>query len=113
MIAQFAVLISLVEIAGMRELYASMLGLAAAIPVNFTFQRLVVFKQLDDFGDRFTRYCIVTAITFALNAFVFYLLVDILGLPYLLGQALTTGVILLINYWANATWTFKTHIAET
>ena len=112
-LVQFAVLVALIELWAMRELYASMLGLAAAIPVNFMFQRYFVFKKLDKLADRLARYCIVTGITFTLNAILFYVLVDIAVMPYLLGQAITTGLILLINYWANATWTFKAHTAGT
>jgi len=103
----YATLILLVEFAGWREVYASMAGFLAAVPVNFSFQRFIVFKTLDDLNIRLRRYFIVTSGTFVLNACIFYVAVDIAQIPYLIGQAITIILIVLVNYWLNTAWTFK------
>ena len=105
--AHYTTLIVLVELAHWREVYASMAGFLAAVPVNFSFQRHFVFKTLDDVGMRLRRYCIVTTGTFFLNAWIFYLLVDVAQIQYLIGQAITIIMIVFVNYWLNTAWTFK------
>ncbi len=105
-IAHYAVLIVLVELVGVRPLVATMLGFLTAVPINFAFQRTLVFGELNAPRRRFARYCLVTAATFLLNGLIFAVLTDALSGRYLLAQVLTTGIVLGVNYQANAFWTF-------
>lgn len=112
-VTHYTVLVGLVELAGVRPLYATTIGFLAAVPVNFSFQRTLVFGELDQPRRRFTRYCIVTAVTFLLNGLLFALLSNLLGERYLIAQILTTGIILGVNYQANTSWTFRKVAAQS
>ncbi|MEQ8861126.1 MAG: GtrA family protein [Pseudomonadales bacterium] len=110
--AHYAVLIVLVEFGAVRPLIATTLGFLTAVPINFAFQRTLVFAELNAPRRRFVRYCIVTALTFLLNGLIFAILTDALAGRYLLAQVLTTGIILGVNYQANAFWTFRKIVAQ-
>lgn len=106
-IAHYAVLILLVEFGDVRPLIATTLGFLTAVPINFAFQRALVFGELNAPGRRFARYCTVTAATFLLNGLIFAVLTDALSGRYLMAQILTTGIVLAVNYLANSFWTFR------
>jgi len=109
----YAVLYALVEWYATAELHASMLGFLAALPVNYTFQAILVFKNVEDYRSSFIKYFLVTAATFCLNACLFYVFATVLGIHYLLAQALTIGLLLLVNFSANSAWTFRSTTSET
>jgi len=106
-VAHYAVLIMLVELFDWRSVWASMLGFLAAAPINFSFQRMLVFKTLDNVSIRLRRYFIAASATFLLNGWIFYLFVEWANIQYLVAQALTIILLLIVNYWVNTTWTFK------
>jgi putative flippase GtrA len=103
-----AVLIALTELAGMPSTFASAVGFACAVPVNYALQHRFVFKRTKRHLRFFTRYLAVTLLTLALNTGLFWLLTVVLGIFYVASQILTIGVVVLVNFVVNRSFTFAT-----
>lgn len=103
------VLILLVELTGMPKTAATMVGFAAALPVNYLLQHAFVFSpQSRDHAVFFTRYLVVTLTAAGLNALLFAGLVRGGQVPYPVAQVIATGVIFVLNFLANRSFTFRT-----
>ena len=53
------------------------------------------------------RFAVVAGVGFLLTAALMHGLVTLLGMPYLVAQALTTGVVLSWSFLAHRMWTFS------
>ncbi|MBN9221603.1 MAG: GtrA family protein [Mesorhizobium sp.] len=106
----YAVLITLVELADMRKLVASIIGFCAAIPFNYYFQHRWVFRSRNDHSLALTRYMIVTTLGLAINSIVFHTGLAV-GLPYLLAQAVAILLVTAFNFIANRFYTFTAYSA--
>ena len=106
-VVHYLTLIFLVEGHSVDAVLASQLGFLFAIPVNFSFQRLFVFKVLDNTERRFLLYCAVTILTFVLNGAMMAGLLNLFDAHYLELQLVSTFAVLLVNYVVNSRWTFK------
>lgn len=103
---QYLILIVLKELAGVPPVYASATGYAISSVVNYLMKYHWVFASDRRHRHAAPRYATVSAIGLSLNTGLMYLGTQVLGLYYLLAQVLTTGLVLLWNFFANATWTF-------
>tara|TARA_R110002096_G_scaffold265439_7_gene458952 strand:+ start:433 stop:858 length:426 start_codon:yes stop_codon:yes gene_type:complete len=101
------VLIVLVEWFGVNEIVASAAGFIAATPINYALQKRYVFKSAENIGSRFFVYCVVTVIALGLNTLLFWMMINFTNIHYTLAQIITTGVIVLVNYYVNRTYTFS------
>lgn len=110
-LTHLAVLVLLVELVGCPKTLASALGFAAATPVNYGLQHRFVFRRQGGHRRFFTRYLAVTAATMALNTALFVLFTDELGVPYLIAQTVTIGLVVLVNFLLNRHVTFATQPA--
>ena len=102
----YAVLIGLVELFDTNKTLASVIGFAVGMPVNYILQRRFVFKASGPDRLYFPRYVAVTLATMGLNALMFWSLVEVVGLNYLVGQTISTGLVVVVNYLVNRTYTF-------
>ena len=101
------VLITLVEAFNFNEVLATAIGLICATPVNYLLQKRFVFRCQAPAGKSFFVYCVVTIATMMLNVELFYLILKYSGLHYTLCQALTTAIIVVLNYIVNRHLTFS------
>ncbi|WP_217353812.1 GtrA family protein [Ruegeria arenilitoris] len=85
---------------------ASVIGFFCAIPVNYIFQRKIVFRSSARVGLQFLTYTSVTMISAVLNAILFAGLWKILHPNYILTQIIVTAVIFLLNFFVNKNITF-------
>ena len=101
------VLIFLVEVFNFNEVLATAIGLLCATPVNYLLQKRFVFRCQAPAGKSFVIYCVVTIATMMLNVELFYLILKYSGRHYTICQAITTGIIVVLNYIVNRHFTFS------
>lgn len=104
----FATYTLLLKVFGVWYLAASGIGFAVGAVNGFLLNRAWTFKGHE--GDALTplRWCVVQGFGLALNEGLLYLCVDGIGLDKLIGQAIAIAVVVVITFFANRAWTFKT-----
>jgi putative flippase GtrA len=105
----FLVYTLLLKVFGVWYLAASAIGFFVGAVNGFLLNRRWTFKE--HVGDALTpvRWGIVQGCGLALNLGLLYLLVDGASLDKLLAQAFATGVVTVLTFIANRTWTFGGH----
>jgi putative flippase GtrA len=101
-----ALLFALVEHLGADETLATSVGFFLGSVVNYLLQYHVVFKSRSRHLNAFVRYGAVTLIMLGVNAIVFRLLTDGFGMWYMLAQATATGMVFVLNFLVNRSFTF-------
>lgn len=124
---QFIVLILLIEYQLTTPLHASMIGAACGFLVNYNIQFHWTFKVNGPHKRFFTRYLIVSATMFGLNAVIFWLstipevfaLLHSIPFPkqipfeqprniaYWYAQIIASAIVFLCNFLVNRHYTFK------
>jgi len=105
-VAHYSVLIGLVELAGSSAVVGSMLGALAGASVNYTLSRLFVFDARRGHGGAIPRFLATAALSAALNGLLMAIVVNVIGVPYILGQVIVTVMLATVNYLLSRHWTF-------
>jgi putative flippase GtrA len=105
----YAVMIALVETGLCGVLAATSLGALAGAVVNYLLNFRFTFAVAVDHRISGPKFACIAVSGFLLNALLMQVLAVHYALPYLLAQVVTTLVVLVFGYVANARWTFKTH----
>lgn len=105
-LAHYALLLVLVEGVGAGAMVGTASGSLLGALVNYVLSRRLVFASDRRHREALPRFLLVAASSLLLNAVLMYVLAVGLGWHYLLAQVLTTAMLLLWNYAANARWTF-------
>ena len=105
-VAHYAVLLSLVEGAGVAPVAGSVAGFVLGALVNYTMNRRLVFCSDRAHVEALPRFFAIAVVGLVWNAVLMYFLSSVVGLHYLLAQVLTTGLLLFWHYGGNALWTF-------
>jgi putative flippase GtrA len=111
LLTHLLVLIVLVESAGRSPVLASTLGFIASFLVSFALQHRWVFEHSHPVSHTLPRFLAVTLVGLGLNAAVMTLGHDLLGIHYLVIQAVAFVLIPVSNYLLNRRWTFNTTAA--
>jgi putative flippase GtrA len=107
----FLVYTILLKVFGVWYIAASAIGFAVGAVNGFLLNRRWTFRE--HVGDRLTpiRWLVVQGCGLLANLGIVYLAVDGLGLDELLGQAISTGIVVFLTFFANRAWTFRVHPA--
>lgn len=105
--AQYLVLIVLVQAMAAAPVPASLAGYVAGAVVNYWLNHRLTFRSKAPHGRAAPRFLAVAGLGFVLNAGIMQLLVNAAGLHYLASQLVATGLVLVVNYLANAHWSFR------
>lgn len=97
----------LVEVAGLRPVFASTIGFVASIAVSFLLQRGWVFRSQVPNRLAVPRFLTVTAVGFALNASILWIGTEVLEVHYAPVQLVALVAIPVSNYLLNSLWTFR------
>lgn len=111
--AHYAVLVSLVEAAGMAPVAGSVAGFLVGALVNYTMNRRLVFRSDRAHAEALPRFLAVAGMGLCWNALLMYLFVDLAGVHYLIAQIVTTAILLGWHYVGHALWTFRKRPAGT
>jgi putative flippase GtrA len=112
-VVHYTILILLVERAGTDPVAGSSLGAIAGAFVNYFLNYYFTFRSNRRHAEAIVQFYIVAGTGFLLNALFMWLIADLLGIHYLLAQLVTTGLVLLWNFWLNRIWTFRSRALES
>ena len=112
-VVHYTILILLVERAGTDPVVGSSIGAIAGAFVNYFLNYYFTFRSNRRHAEAIVQFYIVAGTGFLLNALLMWLIADLLGVYYLLAQLVTTGLVLLWNFWLNRIWTFRTRALES
>jgi len=102
----FAVLTLMVEVFGTPPWLASPVAFVAGAVVNYVLQYHWTFQAQGSHRVMFTRFMLVTLATMSLNTALFWVFTHLMGIHYLIAQALAIGLIIGVNYVINKHYTF-------
>ncbi|ANQ83895.1 hypothetical protein dqs_0825 [Azoarcus olearius] len=105
-LAHYALLLALVEGGGADPVVGSVAGFVLGALVNYGLNRKLVFASERAHTEALPRFFAVAGLGLVWNALLMRLLVHALGMQYLLAQVLTTALLMIWHYGANALWTF-------
>jgi putative flippase GtrA len=107
----FGTLVFLVELFKINPIISSGIGFVLTVIASYFLNHYWTFKSTRKHLYSLPRYIIVSCAGLGLNTFIMYLMIDVLGLWYIWGQASVSVVIPLFNFVLNFTWTFSEHKA--
>jgi len=107
--AQYAVLIGLVSGLGVGPVLGSTAGFLAGGLTNYTLNRSIAFRSSKPHRETAPKFFTIAGVGLILNAVFMALLTHQVGAPYLLAQIISTSILLVWHYAANALWTFREH----
>ena len=90
-----------------EKIFATSIAFIVAATNSYFMNKFFTFRDKSkEFGSQYIKFFVVSLIGFAINAGVFWLLLQT-GLFDIAAKVLTTGVVLSWNFIANKLWTFK------
>jgi putative flippase GtrA len=105
-LAHYATLVLLVESFGIGAVFGSSAGFAVGALVNYLLNYRFTFQSSRRHTEALPRFYFVAMFGFLFNALIMWVLVQGLGMHYLISQILATGIVLIWNFAANLIWTF-------
>ncbi len=105
-IAHYGALIALVEAAGLAVVPAPRAGYVVGGVVSYVLNRMHTFESGRAHREALWRFVVVAAVGFGLTGLFMALLVGHWAIPYLVAQAMTTGIVLVWSFLAHKMWTF-------
>jgi putative flippase GtrA len=105
----YALLIGLVELGGISAVAAALVGYGAGGTVSYGLNRHLTFRTKLPHEVAVSRFTLVAAVGFALTYIFMSLFIHAAGIPYLLAQVATTGIVMLWSFAAHRIWTFPPH----
>lgn len=106
-VVHYGTLIALVEGAHTGPVAATLAGYVLGGIVSYALNRRFAFESDRPHSEATWRFAVVAGVGFVLTGFLMAGLNGRLGLPYLLAQVMTTGIVMLWSFAANRWWTFR------
>jgi putative flippase GtrA len=106
-VAQYAVLIVIVESRVADAVTASVAGAVAGAIVNYLLNRRYTFRSSYSHFLAAPRFAVAAVAGILLNGLAMALLVKHAGAPYILAQLITSAAVLVLTFLINSLWTFK------
>ncbi|MCP5004774.1 MAG: GtrA family protein [Planctomycetes bacterium] len=106
-VAHYATLVFLVHVFAANAVIASSAGAIIGALVNYILNYHYTFSSSKNHRETIWKFFTIATIGFILNGLVMTLLTEIFTLIYLAAQIITTGIILIWNFFGNQLWTFN------
>ncbi len=103
----YGLLFALAEGYGMDPVRATLIGYVAGGFVSYGLNRRLTYASDRPHAEATWRFALVSAIGFGITWILVATMVRGFGLPYLLAQLATTGIVLFWSFGANRFWTFR------
>ena len=104
-IAHYSILYCLVEYYAVSPVWGSGWGALAGLFINYFLNYSLTFKSQQSHVQTLPKFTLIASLGFCLNLGLMALLT--VRLYYLFAQIITTGIVLIWNFFANNFWTFK------
>ena len=108
-LAHYSILYGLVEFYSFNPVVASGWGALAGLVVNYVLNYKLTFNSQQSHRQTFPKFALIASLGFALNLAMMAMLTQ--HLYYFYAQIVTTGVVLIWNFFANSLWTFQMDIS--
>ncbi len=105
-IAHYGMLIGLVETGAMPVIPATLVGYGLGGIVSYVLNRLMTFEATRSHRQAGWRFAVVAGVGFGLTWLLMSLIHGRWGVPYLVAQIITTGVVLVWSFLAHKYWSF-------
>jgi putative flippase GtrA len=105
-VTHYGVLIWLVEMEGIPAIPATLVGYVLGGLVSYGLNRVVTFAATRSHAEAGWRFAIVAGVGFFLTWGLMGLFHGRWGVPYILAQILTTGIVLCWSFVAHKYWSF-------
>jgi putative flippase GtrA len=105
--AHFAILVYLVELHAWSALPASCVGALVGAVVSYWLNYHLTFRSSRPHQVTLPRFLLVATLAFVLNGTLLAVLLQSLGLHYMLAQVSTTLTILALTFSASRFWSFR------
>jgi putative flippase GtrA len=105
-LAHYALLVVLVELIGTDAVIGSMAGALLGAFVNYVLNYRITFNSSTSHRIALPKFLAVATTGFFINALLMWAAVHLTNLHYIIGQIITTVVVLLWNFIGNRFWTF-------
>ncbi len=102
----FVTLIALVESLSFNTTVASTFGFIVGAIINYVLNYCVTFKSKRAHSVSLARFFTVAILGVFLNGCLMFLGSEIIGVHYLIVQVCSTGIVLVLNFVLNRSWTF-------
>lgn len=98
----FGSLVFLTEVVGLNYLVSAGLGFSVGLVVNFFLSERFVFRDPSIASSRlrFALYALIGAIGLGILSFLMWVLVESLGIPYVVSKVFATAVVYAWNFFA-------------
>lgn len=106
-VGHYGLLILLVQALHADPVVASAAGALLGAWINYTLNYRYTFRSTKRHRDSVTKFAVVAMVGLLLNTLFMWLCVELLRMHYLLGQIVTTGLVMLWSFGANRSWTFR------
>ena len=104
---QYAVLLALVQLAGLNPVWASAIGYALSAVLNYLMNYRYTFRSQAHHGRAALKFVTIAGLGLLLNSLVMAGLIRA-DAHYLAAQVVATAVVLLWNFFGARYWTFRT-----
>ena len=104
---QYLILILLVTFAGLSPPISSSIGFILSALLNYHLNHRYTFRSTAAHSHALPRFAAMALAGLAINAILMWLLTAQASIHYLAAQVVTTGSVLLWNFWLSDCWTFR------
>jgi len=105
-IGHYGLLIFLVQLVRTDAVLASAAGALLGAVINYLLNYHFTFQSSKKHHESIAKFVVVAAVGLGLNTLFMWIMVNLLGLHYLLSQLVTTGLVLIWSFLGNRFWTF-------
>jgi len=104
---QYAILVVLVETIRVNAVFASAIGFLVSSVLNYRLNYSFTFGSDLPHTTAFPKFFFTALMGLLINTGTMFLLIDLLGVHYLLSQVAATGLTLVWNFSINSLWSFR------
>lgn len=108
--AHYTILVSLVQIVGVRPVPAAMCGALVGATISYWLNRRHTFASDRPHEEAVWRFAFVAGVAFLLTYLLMRQAVDGWHIPYLIAQLGTTLIVMVWSFFGNRMWTFRTPV---
>lgn len=105
-LGHYSTMILLVETEMLSAVPAAIAGYVAGGFIAYPLNKLLTFKSTRKHKEAIPRFVTSMAIGFLLTLVFMQIFHEIMDIQYILAQLMTTGVVMIINFFINRIWTF-------
>jgi putative flippase GtrA len=106
-LAHYLTLALMVEVVGVKAVFASVLGFGVGALFNYFFNYHITFKSEKLHQEALVKFFMVALVGLFLNTLIMAVATEFFSIYYLLAQVISTGLVLFWNFTGNRLWTFQ------